>query len=81
MSCGIDGEFCMVDREGPHWNALEEVAADKVLTRLVRRGLSNCIAAHGPITRALIESAVKRVVLNIQNSIAEREKALRESMT
>ena len=78
MSCGYDGEYCAVEHEGPRWEALEEVFEDKALTRLIKGALSDCISAHGPITRALLGSAIKRVVTNIQNSVHDRERAKRD---
>lgn len=39
------------------------------LHRLVQSGVKECIAAHGPVTRALVPSAAKRITRNIRNSL------------
>lgn len=41
------------------------------LYRLVQHAMSQCIAAHGPITRDFLPSATKRCAQSIRNSLRE----------
>jgi hypothetical protein len=54
---------------------IEEFVEPKFLAdrlyRLVQHGLSQCIAAHGPVTREYLPSATKRITQNLRNSLRE----------
>ena len=57
-----------------------EEISDEELMRLISGGLKECVNAHGPVTRELIPSAVKRISGQIKGYINEYQKMKKQSV-